>query len=163
MKRNGFRSAIASGAVALALAGAPAMATTEYVGGGFLTDFSQACSPNWPAGGTVQVTTRVRPSGMPGNDQQRTTLNIFTGNLTMHFFWPEQNDWVWATATRFAAIGNTFTMNPTPMPRLRALPTPAGTTLSADGENAGHGIFQIENFAGIANCTVRLNVWVFRR
>ena len=163
MKRNGIRTIVASGAVGLALAGAPVMASTEMVGGGFLGDFSRACAPSWPEDSIVQITARVRPAGAPGNEQSFTTANIFTGTLAMHFRWRVQNDWAWGPVSNFSAIGGAFTSNPNTMPRIRIVPAPDGTTLGSDGDNAVHLIVQMQDFGGISNCDARANVWLHRR
>lgn len=163
MKRNGIRTMVASGAVGLALAGTPVMALTEFVGGGFLSDFSGACAPSWPENSVVQITTRVRPAGDPGNEQDFSTVNIFTGTLAMHFRWRGQNPGVWGPVANFSAIGNSFTSNPDTMPRIRVMGTPSGTTLGSDGDNAAHVVLEMQHFGGISNCNARANVWLHRR
>jgi hypothetical protein len=151
---------IVAGAFAALVLGSPVAAQTEFRGGGFLTDFSAPCATDgWS--GTVQVVARVRPSGAPGNSATETIMNLFLDSFTMHYRFPNPaTPGGVSVATSYASIGGGFGTNPSPMPTVRLLPDPVGTVFSASER---HGIAEFENFAGVPNCSARLNVWAHIR
>lgn len=136
--------------------------TVEFQGGGFLTDFTEACgSEGWT--GTVQVVARMRPAEGQGAGATETTLNLFVNTYAMHFRFPQQPFGAGdlATATAFTAIGGGFVSNPAAMPRLRALQAPDGTVQS--GTDEAHLVFEVQDFSNTAGCTFRGNLWLHRR
>jgi len=146
---------------ALMLSAAPALAqSTEFRGGGFLSDFTQQCATDgWT--GTVQVVARMRPAGLSGNSPTLNILNLFIGNYALHMRYPTAAVGTASTADQWAGIGGGFGVNGTPMPQVRLIASPAGTVFNAATER--HMLAEILNFAGVANCTARLNVWLHVR
>ena len=163
MDLDGFRTAVAVAAVGLTISATSASAVTEMVGGGFLSDFNAACGDSWPADSTVQVTMRTRPGGASGNSDTLTLASMFTGNLAMHFQFPEAQSSDWATMTNAAIIGGDLTLDPPVMPRIRHLPAPDGTVLSSEQDDAAHVIAEILHFGNIQDCRARVNVWLHKR
>lgn len=163
MNLDGFRTAVAAGVVGLAMSATSASAMTEMVGGGFLSNFNAACGDSWPTGSTVQVTMRARPSGARGNSNTLTLASVFTGNLAMHFQFPDAQPSAWVTMANAAIIGGDLTVNPDVMPRIRHLPSPDGTVFGFEENDAAHVIAEILHFGNIQDCRARLNVWIHRR
>jgi hypothetical protein len=148
-------------AVSVVLIAWPGLSRTEYMGGGFLTDFTAPCiAVGWPT--HHQVVVRSLPAGLPENHPTDHMLNIFAGNFVMHYRFANSpySSGGWSTAT-YASIGRLLDLDPAGIPRVRRLTTPVGTVLGSD--DAEHLTFEIENFAGEVGCTVRGNVWMYRR
>lgn len=145
-------------AVALCLA-TPAVAQTEFRGGGFVSDFTQPCTADgWQ--GANQIIARYRPAGATGNPADSAVLNLFFDSYTMHFAFPPAAAGTWSTATQATTIGGTFGTQTSPMPSLRLQTPPSGTTIS--GQEL-HLIADINNFSYVLNCQVRVNLWLFQR
>lgn len=141
---------------------AGAQTQQEFRGGGFITNFNSVCTDLRGWRGTQQMTVRVRPAGVPGNDPIESSLSIFLGEYVMHYRYNQEPFATggFSTANRFGSIGSGIDGNPQVMPRLRQLPTPAGTVFN--GDDAFHVLAEIENFDGATGCTVRLNYWIRR-
>jgi len=160
--RNFFRNLTASVVASVVLTSPVVAQRVEYQGGGFLTNFTAPCAVDgWS--GTVQVIARARPAGEQGNHPTDHILNMFVNNYVMHFRLPAGplDRGEVATATSFAQIGGGFGSNPELMPRVRELPEPANTVFSE--ENEAHIILEVLDFAGLAGCSFRANLWMHRR
>jgi hypothetical protein len=87
MARRGWRGASAAAAVAMIGIGAsamPAMAETEFVGGGFLVVKYNSCAEyGWT--GTHQVLARMAPQGAPGNPANETQIALLLATGTIAF------------------------------------------------------------------------------
>jgi hypothetical protein len=149
--------AVATGLLALA---APAAAqTTEFRGGGFVSDFTAPCATDgW--GPPNQIVARMRPAGQPGNPANSSILNLFFDSFTMHFAFPSAAAGTWVTTTGAASIGGGFTVQTSPQPQIRLLDPPAGTTFTTDER---HVVAEILHFGAVQNCQARVNLWLFRR
>ena len=146
-------------ALVLALGAGAAAAQTEFRGGGFLTDFTTACQPNgWT--GTSQLTARMRPAGLAGNNATNTNLSLFFDTFTYHAQFPSLGFNTNALAVSAGAIGSALTVNPTPMPTVRRLAPPANT---AFGAPELHFVADVLNFDGVTGCNARLNLWLYQR
>jgi hypothetical protein len=155
---------VSAGFVFLALMSPAAVAQSqqEFRGGGFITDFNSVCTQLQGWSGTQQFTIRARPAGVPGNDPIESSISIFLGEYVMHYRFNQEpfGSGGFTTANRFGSIGSGIDGDPQVMPRLRQLPTPAGTVFG--GDNAFHVVAEIENFNGATGCVARLNYWLRR-
>jgi hypothetical protein len=155
----GLRLAALAVVPGIVLGIAPAAAQTEFRGGGFVSDFSNACAAEgW--GGANQIVARFRPAGEPGNSTTSNLLNLFFDSYAMHFAYPTGAPNTWLTTTAAAAIGSGFGVQTNPRPQVRILPPPTGTTFSADER---HLVVEINHFSFVSNCRARVNLWLFRR
>lgn len=155
-----MRSFLRLGAAALTLGAfaAPAMAQAEFHGGGFLSNFSSACAADgWS--GVQQVVVRLRPANEGGNPNQN-VANLFMDSYTLHYRFPAVNPNTWVDVTEATSIGGSFSTQTSPRPRIRVLPVPSNTTFNA---NERQVIAEIDNFSYLANCSVRVNLWLHRR
>lgn len=155
-----MRSLLRSGAAAIVfgLLAAPVLAQAEFHGGGFLSDFTPACVPDgWS--GVQQVVARVRPANEGGNPNQ-TVINLFMDSYTLHYRFPPAAVNVWTDTTEATTIGGNFSSQTSPRPRIRLVTAPTSTVWSADER---HIIAEINNFSYLANCQVRVNLWLYRR
>jgi hypothetical protein len=158
-----FRTYLVSGLAASVILASQAVGqTAEFQGGGFLTNFSDACAADgWT--GTVQVLARMRPGTDQAGAAGETSLNLFVNTYAMHFRFPPEpfTSGGFSTASAFGAIGGSFVTGPATMPRLRALPTPEGTVTSA--ANEAHVVFEVQDFSNTAGCSFQGNLWLHRR
>lgn len=154
------RSAALAAALGMMTLAAPAAAqTTEFRGGGFVSDFTAPCATDgW--GPPNQIVARMRPAGEPGNAANSSILNFFFDSFTMHFAFPTAAAGTWVTTTSAASIGGGFGVQTSPQPQVRVLTPPVGTTFTADER---HVLAEILHFGGIQDCQARVNLWLYRR
>lgn len=133
---------------------APAAAATEFFGGGFVTDFSQACNDHF-LGSIQMVTARYMPSGLPGNGNSTSltllaepgAINYSTEGRFSGSFTPVN------TVGIFAEGG----VQTNPLPRLRLTP---GSSI-----NIGAGTEMILLNGEVSEplgCTMRFRVYMSR-
>lgn len=149
-------------ALALAVGGLlapPALAQTEFRGGGFVADFSAPCAAEGWAGAS-QIVARHRPAGAPGNAGQTHLLSLFFDSYTLHFAFTAAPAGQWVTAQTAAAVGATHALQTDPAPRIRLLPPPAGTV---QGPDEVHLLVEIDHFSFLPNCRARANLLMSRR
>lgn len=146
-------------ALALGIFAAPLAAQTEFQGGGFLSNFSEACAgTGW--NGVVQVTVRLRPAEYPGNgDQNR--LSIFLNNYAVNYRFPDIDLNVWTPVTEATSIGGSFTSQTgNPSPSIRQVAAPGNTAFTDDEL---HIIGEIRTFDWTQGCNAHLNAFLHRR
>lgn len=144
---------------AVAVLGAtPTAASTEFRGGGFITDFSQQCAvEGWS--GIINAKARYRPSGLEGNGNlTRLTFLTDTGAVNYQIEGSFANSFQPVDAV---AIFTTAYEQNNPRPRLRLT--------SGSNINIGQGATMvtlngdIQNFNGVPDCSARFRFYTHRR
>lgn len=154
-----IRPVLGALAAVAALGLSPAMAQTEFRGGGFLSDFSSQCNAaGWS--GTSQVVVRFRPAGASGNHATENRMSLFFDSYTMFFGYSNSAIGSYANATSAGMIGASFSSQTSPAVQVRRQNPPASTTFNA---SELHLVVDINNFDQTANCSVRANLWLYRR
>lgn len=145
--RNSLLAALAVGAAMAS----PAMAATEYFGGGYMVADSPACSTiGWT--GIHQVMARWAPQGAVGNraDQTRLTLLLPTGAITVGYNTASQTRMYQPLATQPAYVWNDAWM-PT-NPRMQVTIGTSGSASDAQTDV----IVRFSNFSEQEGCTVQV-------
>jgi hypothetical protein len=133
----------------------PALAYTNYQGGGFYTDFSEVCGGiSWQ--GTNRPYIRFRPAGAPDNNATRSNLSFFSGHESVSFTFenpsgqfPVAGQWLAVTTTSISASG----YQPGGV-QLRFLETTPFESING-GATTFFFAFEVMNFDGVEGCTIR--------
>ncbi|GAB4275286.1 MAG: hypothetical protein Kow0013_29370 [Pararhodobacter sp.] len=140
-------------ALGTGLAASPAMASSEWRGGGFLTDFVGCEGTGWS--GVTSVIVRLRPSGLPGNSDTLTSLafNVGTGHQVLVF---DDNGQV---VNYFIAYSGGFDVaSIASVDILRVSPENVQV-----GDPVVEGVVRINGFDGVAGCSARLGAYMVER
>jgi hypothetical protein len=135
----------------------PALAWTEFTGGGYVTGFSEECgSGGWQ--GTNRILARMAPAGLQFNHVEWTLLSFFHGSYAQNFVLPANIGDSFVTVD-FAGIG--FGLHhPAPVTRVRFLTALSDTPTQESGLVTLFGEF--ENFNDHIGCTAQFGVTMHR-
>lgn len=164
MRRFSLSRSLARVWVAAFIAAAPgiAAANTQFIGGGYVSDFDGCESYGWTSDQVERVIVRVRPSGLPGNNASISRIGILFGT-GMHLF--EINDVIDPDDD---VLVNYFQM----WSGLNESSDVPGSDLGIDyfapadvDENttAFRGTAVIGSFDGLEGCSARVGFYVARR
>lgn len=145
-------------AAGVALAGG-SEASTEWRGGGFISDFQNCEDYGWPDGYSDMIQARYRPSGMPGNgDTSRLTLLFNTG--TEHYRTREGRfDSRFGEVDGAAIWSGAWIFDPHPMVRMRQH-QPPNITQNTDRIRL---VGMIRHFSGLRGCRMQFDLTLTRR
>ncbi|MCB1389338.1 MAG: hypothetical protein KDK12_09420 [Rhodobacteraceae bacterium] len=147
MTSNRARSGLLSLVAGAALMASPVAATTEWVGGGYVSEFVGCAGFEQ----VETVLTRLLPAGQPGNDPEVTTLLIqFYGRT--HVYAIDTLSTV-DTPVGLTRIVTGVEVVSTPQVTMRALTWSDPQTVLATGR--GYVALEIGNFDGQSGCTAR--------
>ncbi|MCB1388271.1 MAG: hypothetical protein KDK12_03840 [Rhodobacteraceae bacterium] len=132
----------------------PALAATEYRGGGFLTDFANCGTSGWA--GSERILFIYAPAGLEGNSdtENRMTILAYSGAINYTFSYqpgqyPALGAWFNVRTTNVFSGGYQF--DGVIMRLLDSDPREA----AIGGATTFFLNFEIDNFEGFQNCTVR--------